>query len=65
MRCLWKSGLKEQKGEKLEFVDAIECRRPAIKHTSARAPKARIKHTCVCARKKEIDCSAIERTKCN
>jgi hypothetical protein len=30
MRRFWKSELKEQKGEKLESVDAIEHRGPAI-----------------------------------
>jgi hypothetical protein len=34
-----------------------------IDRTSARAPKARIERTCVCAQKKEIDRSVIERTK--
>jgi hypothetical protein len=35
MRHFWKSGLKEQKGEKLESVDAIKRRRRAIERTSA------------------------------
>jgi hypothetical protein len=35
MRHLWKSGLKEQKGEKLESVEAIERRRRVIDRTSA------------------------------
>jgi hypothetical protein len=56
MRHFWKSGLKEQKGEKLESVDAIEC-------TSVQASKVRIECTYVRVGKKEIDCSAIERTK--
>jgi hypothetical protein len=62
MRRFWKSGLKEQKGEKLESVDAIEHKRPTIERTSARVPKARIELTCVHAQKKEINHSAIERT---
>jgi hypothetical protein len=65
MRRFWKTGLKEQKGEKLESVDAIERRRPAIERTNARVPKARIKRTCIRARKKELNHSVIEHTKCD
>jgi hypothetical protein len=36
-----------------------------IDHTRVRASKARIERTCFCARKKEIDHSAIEHTKGN
>jgi hypothetical protein len=64
MRRFWKFGLKEQKGEKLEFVAMIERSRPAIECTSARAPKARIERTCVRTRK-ETDRSVIKRTKCD
>jgi hypothetical protein len=65
MRHFWKSGLKEQKGEKLEFVQAIEHKRRAMDRTSSCAPKARIECTYVRSPKKEIDHSAIECTKCD
>jgi hypothetical protein len=54
-------GLKGQKIGKAEVsATAIECRRPAIERTSARAPKSRIERTCARAHKKRI---AIERTR--
>jgi hypothetical protein len=54
-------GLKSKKKRSRSL--RIERRRMVIDRTSVQAFKARIECTCVHVRKKEIDCSAIERTK--
>jgi hypothetical protein len=55
-------GLKSKNWEKLESTRAIERRRPAIKRTSARAPKARINRSAIALERRRL-ISAIERTR--